>query len=279
MSRGTGLDVIVVGGGHNGLVAAAYLARAGLRVLVLERRPSIGGTVGTVGVRRGVRAPAVFPTVGRLHPSIARDLRLADHGLRLVAPAVALVAPQPEGPAVVVERDAEATAVRLAAFSAADAAGFLAIARRVRALARLVAVHLREAVLEGVEQQLVEHHRQRGGHVGRQHAERGGPAQVDLRLGGGDVDGGGRDAVDHAVEGHLLVDRGRQRLVHDRDRGDPAHRLLERGAGVGRGHPSGLQPQQGRHGLQVVLHPMVDLPDRRVLGQQGPLLAADLGHV
>lgn len=139
MSARTGRDAVVVGGGHNGLVAAAYLARAGLRVLVLERRPTVGGTVGTVAVRRGVRAPAVFPTVGRIRPSIVRDLRLRAHGLRLVAPAVALVAPQPDGRAVVFERDPEATAVRLGAFSAADAAGFLALDRRVRALERVVA--------------------------------------------------------------------------------------------------------------------------------------------
>jgi phytoene dehydrogenase-like protein len=140
MSPAARFDALVVGGGHNGLVAAAYLARAGLRVLVLERRPVVGGTVGTVAVRRGVRAPAVFPTVGRLRPSIVRDLRLTDHGLRLVAPAVALVAPQPDGPAVVFERNPEATAVRLAAVSAADAAGFLAVDRRVRSLERVVAV-------------------------------------------------------------------------------------------------------------------------------------------
>ncbi len=139
MSRADRFDALVVGGGHNGLVAAGYLARAGLRVLVLERRPTVGGTVETVTVRRGVRAPAVFPTVGRLRPSIVRDLRLRDHGLRLVAPAVSLVAPQPDGPAVVLERDPEATAVRLAAFSAGDAAGFLALDRRVRALERVVA--------------------------------------------------------------------------------------------------------------------------------------------
>ncbi|GIW19919.1 MAG: FAD-dependent oxidoreductase [Chloroflexota bacterium] len=139
MSRPDRVDAVVVGGGHNGLVAAGYLARAGLRVLVLERRPTVGGTVETVTVRRGVRAPAVFPTVGRLRPSIVRDLRLRDHGLRLVAPAASLVAPQPDGPAVVLERDPEATAVRLGAFSAADAAGFLALDRRVRALERVVA--------------------------------------------------------------------------------------------------------------------------------------------
>lgn len=140
MSTRSGPDAIVIGAGHNGLVAAGYLARAGLRVLVLERRGVVGGTVGTVAVRRGVRSPAVVPTVGRLRPSIVRDLRLRDHGLRLVAPPVALVAPQPDGPAVVFERDPAATAVRLGAFSAADAAGFLAVDRRVRALERVVAV-------------------------------------------------------------------------------------------------------------------------------------------
>ncbi len=139
MRAGGGPDAIVVGGGHNGLVAAAYLARAGLRILVLERRPVVGGTVGTVVVRRGVRAPAVFATVGRLRASVARDLRLRDHGLRLVAPQTVLVGLQPEGPAVVFERDREVTAVRLAAFSAADAAGYAAIDGRVRRLARLLA--------------------------------------------------------------------------------------------------------------------------------------------
>ena len=68
-------------------------------------------------------------------------------------------------------------------------------------------------------------------------------------------------------------------LVHHRDRADPADRLVERGARLGRPQPPGLQPEQGRHRLQVVLHPVVDLPDRGVLGHQLALAAAQFGDV
>ncbi len=64
-----------------------------------------------------------------------------------------------------------------------------------------------------------------------------------------------------------------------RDRPDPADRLIQRRAGLGRLQPPGLQPQQRGDGLQVVLHPVVDLPDRRVLGHQLALAVAHLGHV
>ncbi len=67
--------------------------------------------------------------------------------------------------------------------------------------------------------------------------------------------------------------------MHDRDRADPAHRLVQRGPAGLRLHPAGLQPQQGRDGLQVVLHPVVDLPDGGVLGHQLAVAAAQLGDV
>src|SRR5512143_1363152 len=69
-------DAIIIGAGHNGLVAAAYLAKAGKRVLVLERRPVVGGSAVTEDFGSGFKADAVWAG-GRLRPDIARDLRLA----------------------------------------------------------------------------------------------------------------------------------------------------------------------------------------------------------
>lgn len=68
-------------------------------------------------------------------------------------------------------------------------------------------------------------------------------------------------------------------LVHDGDRADPAYRLLERGLRVGGVHAPGLEPEQGGHRLQVVLHPVVDLADRRVLGDQLTVTATQLRDV
>ena len=70
-------DAIVIGGGHNGLVTAAYLAKAGLAVLVLERRERVGGAAETARARAGVRVPRLAHTVGRLRPSVVKDLDLA----------------------------------------------------------------------------------------------------------------------------------------------------------------------------------------------------------
>ena len=69
-------DAIVIGGGHNGLVTAAYLGKAGLRTIVLERRETLGGTAGTSELAPGARVPTLAHTVGRLRPSVVRDLWL-----------------------------------------------------------------------------------------------------------------------------------------------------------------------------------------------------------
>ena len=132
-------DAVVVGGGHNGLVAGAYLARAGLRTLVLEKRATLGGTVETRPLADGKRAPGLFHTVGRLRPSVARELGLRGHGLTLVAPDVRAFAPQPDGRAVTLWADAERTAAELRAWSAADGAAWVEFDRHVRALAAFIA--------------------------------------------------------------------------------------------------------------------------------------------
>src|SRR2546428_3451300 len=73
-------DAIVVGGGHNGLVAASYLAKAGRRVLVVERRPILGGACITEEVFPGVKFSRLAYSAGLLRPEIIRDLALARFG-------------------------------------------------------------------------------------------------------------------------------------------------------------------------------------------------------
>ena len=133
-----GWDAIVIGGGHNGLVTAAYLGKRGLRTLVLERRERVGGAADTSELGRNVRVPTLAHTVGRLRASVHRDLELKRHGLSLVGPEVRVFAPRPDGGAVVLEGDAGQTAEGLAAVSARDAEAYPAFDRRVRALGRFL---------------------------------------------------------------------------------------------------------------------------------------------
>jgi phytoene dehydrogenase-like protein len=127
-------DAIVVGGGHNGLVAAAYLARAGLRTVVLERRETLGGAAGTSELAPGARVPTLAHTVGRLRPSVVRDLDLKRHGLSLVGPDARVFAPGEDGDAVVLWGDAARTAEGLRPRSAHDAGRYEDFDRLVRSL-------------------------------------------------------------------------------------------------------------------------------------------------
>lgn len=77
-------DVAVIGAGHNGLVCACYLAEAGLKVIVLERRPVVGGAAVTEEFYPGFRNSVASYTVSLLHPRIIRELNLAEHGLEIV---------------------------------------------------------------------------------------------------------------------------------------------------------------------------------------------------
>src|SRR5262245_41779836 len=76
-------DVVVIEAGHNGLTCAAYLARAGLKVRVVERRPIVGGAAVTEEFHPGFRNSVAAYTVGLLHPTVIRDLNLYGHGLRI----------------------------------------------------------------------------------------------------------------------------------------------------------------------------------------------------
>src|ERR1700719_5104810 len=90
-------DAIVVGAGHNGLTAAAYLARAGLSTLVLERREIVGGCCVTEEIAPGCSASTTSYIASMLRPTVIRDLDLASHGLRMVPCDPSLVVPFSDG--------------------------------------------------------------------------------------------------------------------------------------------------------------------------------------
>lgn len=80
----SGYDVVIIGAGHNGLTCAAYLARVGLKVRVVERRSVVGGAAVTEEFYPGFRNSVAAYTVGLLAPRVIHDLSLHEHGLRIV---------------------------------------------------------------------------------------------------------------------------------------------------------------------------------------------------
>ena len=113
-------DAVILGGGHNGLVCAAYLAQAGLDVLVLERRDRVGGAAVTEEVHRGFRFSACSYVVSLLRPRIIGDLDLPRHGFELL-PLDGTLTPLPDGDYLMRWHDAADTRLELERHSRADA--------------------------------------------------------------------------------------------------------------------------------------------------------------
>jgi phytoene dehydrogenase-like protein len=143
VTAGLRADVIIVGAGHNGLVCACYLAKAGLKVKVLERRGVVGGAAVTEEFHPGFRNSAAAYAVSLLQPKVIRELRLAEHGLRILERPLSNFLPL-EGGYLKVGGGLEATQREIAKFSARDAARLPDYYRTIERIADV----LRGAVLQ-----------------------------------------------------------------------------------------------------------------------------------
>jgi len=108
-------DVIIVGGGHNGLVAAFYLAKAGFKPLVLERRSKVGGAAITEEFHPGFRCSTLAHNAGPLRTDIVRDMQLERHGLEFTTPDVNTVSLTPDGQALIIYSDTKKAAQEIGA--------------------------------------------------------------------------------------------------------------------------------------------------------------------
>jgi phytoene dehydrogenase-like protein len=142
MADSAQVDAVIIGGGHNGLVCAAYLAAAGLKVTVLERRSVVGGAAVTEEFHPGFRNSVAAYTVSLLNPKVIRDLELPRHGLRVVERPLANFLPLNDTEYLKI--GAGKTQQQVAKFSARDAARLAAYGERLDTIADV----LRDLVLE-----------------------------------------------------------------------------------------------------------------------------------
>src|SRR5215210_3156507 len=131
--------IVIIGGGHNGLVAACYLARAGLKPLVLERREVVGGCAITEEFYPGFRSSTLAHGCAPLLPHIFEDLQLARHGLTFIKPDVRVLALNADGPALTIYDDTERTVQELEKVSTHDARAYPEFRESFRRIGHLLA--------------------------------------------------------------------------------------------------------------------------------------------
>ena len=117
-------DIVIIGAGHNALVTAFYLAKAGRKPLVLERRPLVGGCATSEEFAPGFKSSTLAHTLGPIRPAIVRDMQLERRGVKFVRPDPRLIAPGADGRALVFSIDPARTAEAIKPFSSKDAAKY-----------------------------------------------------------------------------------------------------------------------------------------------------------
>ncbi|MFQ5817433.1 MAG: phytoene desaturase family protein [Terriglobia bacterium] len=131
-------DIVIIGAGHNGLVTAYYLARAGFKPLLLERRPVVGGAAITEEFHPGFTCSTLAHVSGPLRPDIFKDMQLDRHGLQMIQPDPRLFAPSPEGRALILYSDPAKSAQEIAKFSRKEAEKYLEFQRVLGRMAKVI---------------------------------------------------------------------------------------------------------------------------------------------
>lgn len=140
----THYDTLIIGAGHNGLVCAAYLAKAGRKVLVLERRGLVGGACVTEEIAPGYRSSTASYVVSLLLPEIEHDLKLAQFGYKVLPRSPSSFTPFPDGRSLLMGPDAELNRREIAKFSPRDAEAF----PKYESLLTRIAEHLEPALMD-----------------------------------------------------------------------------------------------------------------------------------
>lgn len=132
-------DIVIIGGGHNGLITAFYLAKAGFKPLVLERNSQVGGAAVTDEFHPGFRCSTLAHSAGPLRADVVRDMELEKHGVVFVTPDICVTALSPDGRALSLYQDADRSAKEIAAFSQKDAAKYPEFAQSLAKIAKVIA--------------------------------------------------------------------------------------------------------------------------------------------
>ena len=131
-------DIVVIGGGHNGLVTAFYLAKAGLKPLVLERLGQVGGAAVTDEFHPGFRVSTLAHSAGPIRPDVMGDMQLEKHGLQFVSLETPVTSLAPDGQALTLYRETAKSAKSIAAFSEKDAARYCDFSTSLAKLASVI---------------------------------------------------------------------------------------------------------------------------------------------
>jgi len=132
-------DVVIIGAGHNGLITAFYLAKAGYKPLVLERSAQVGGAAITDEFHPGFRCSTLAHTAGPIRPDVMRDMQLEKHGLKMITPEVCVTALSPDGRALSLYQDAKKSSEAISAFSAKDAAKYPEFQQSLGKISKVIA--------------------------------------------------------------------------------------------------------------------------------------------